>query len=99
MMISASPMYGATQAIAVTATSGSVTLTAKPTSQLLITNAGTTVCFIKILAAAGAATHTVDLPSLGGTQILINKVEADRIVSAVTESGTTTIYVTPMFGA
>lgn len=90
------PAVGKTQKIAATTASSSITLDSQgaASSVVRLTNTGTTVAFVRFSLGANVASAAVDVPVLPGTAEAFSKGIADT-VSAITESGTTSIYVTP----
>lgn len=87
--------FGQTVSISATTVSASTTVSNTTANQLVITNSGTALAFIRV----GSATAlTTDLPLLPGAAIVISRKQSDTAVSAITTSGSTTIYVTPGYG-
>lgn len=89
------PVY-ATQSISVTTTSGSATLTVQ-TDNVVLTNAGSNLCFVIVGSGAQTATSS-HLPMLPGSSVVITKPRDALTVAAITSVGTTTLYATPALG-
>lgn len=87
------PAYTQGQTISVTTTSAPITIGRGSTS-LVLTNLGTTACYVRVSTGTVAATAT-DYPVLGGSQVSINKDGDMNTVSAITASGTTSLHVIP----
>lgn len=89
------PIYD-TESISVTTTSASATLGFQ-SDQVVLTNAGSTLCFV--IVGSGAQTAlTSHLPILPGASVVITKPLAALTVAAITAAGTTTLYATPGIG-
>lgn len=89
------PFYGQTVSISASTSSANTTVSNTSANQLVITNSGTALVFVNV----GSATATTsDLPILPGAAIVISRQQEDVTVSAITASGTTTVYITPGYG-
>ena len=87
------PAYTQGQTISVTSTSAPITI-GRGSASLVLTNLGTTACYVRVSTGTVAAT-TADYPVLGGSQVSINKDGDMNTVSAITASGTTSLHVIP----
>jgi hypothetical protein len=87
------PAYTRGTSISVTTTSASATIPAG-NSALYLLNTGSTLCYVRVAAAAAAAT-TAGFPVPVNIPIVIGKGVDDVIVSAITASSTTTLLVIP----
>ena len=95
------PYLAKTQSIAVTSASTNITFTAAvaPT-QLLITNSGSGLCFVRYGVGAQTASITTDMPILPGTQAIVSCAGSTTGFAAISiGAATTTLYVTPGYGA
>lgn len=85
---------GTTESISVTTSSGTATLTEANSSQLLLTNEGSTICYWTW--GNGSATATAaDTPILGESALIVSKPSQYDTIAAITSSGTTTLKITP----
>ena len=87
------PAYTQGQTISVTSTSAPITI-GRGSMSLVLTNLGTTPCYVRVSTGTVAAT-AADYPVLGGSQVSINKDGDMNTVSAITASGTTSLHVIP----
>lgn len=81
------PAYGTGQVLAPAAASATAALT-KGSKQLILTNLGAAVCYVRVGVGAPAAT-TADFPVLAGTRVVVTKAEADDSISHISATGTT----------
>lgn len=93
-----SPTPVGTVKLTVTTTAGSVALPTMPSDgPVAITNDGTSTMFIKFGTSAVAAVvpgaSAGDYPVLAGTQVILDRGNA-AYVSAITATGTATLYAT-----
>ena len=81
-----------TIALAVNASSASATVPAG-SSQIRLYNGGLIDCFVRFSSAADTASTATDMPLAAGAIELFTK-GAAKVISAVTVSGSTTLYMT-----
>lgn len=81
------PQYGSGQTVSPGAASATATLQAG-TKNVVLTNGGLNVCYVRIGASAVAAT-TADMPILAGTQVVISKDQDHTALTHISPSGTT----------
>jgi hypothetical protein len=91
-----SPIFD-TESVSVSTTTASATL-GFASDQVLLTNAGATICFVKIGTGAVTATVAAGLPVLPGQKIVVSKDNLALTVAAITATSTTTLYATPCNG-
>lgn len=86
------PAYGSGQTVTTGAASASVTLP-RGTKQVILTNTGTNVGYVRITAGASNAT-TADYPIPAGAQVVVSRSDDDVVLSYIqAAAGTTTIHV------
>lgn len=90
-----SPIFGSTVTISASTTSASVSLssmTSRP-QQIVITNSGSNIAFVRY--GIGAQTATVaDLPILPNAAVVLSLNPDSDTLAAITASGATAIYAT-----
>ncbi len=84
---------GGTVSLAVTATTGSVALSAAGSS-VEVQNTGLTICFVKLGASAVTAAVTDYPVPAGQSKVIGRNPNTDTYIAAITSSGTTTLYAT-----
>lgn len=94
-MIALTP--GPTASISVTSTTGNVAIaTAQP--QLLLTNIGSTICYIKTGTDSTVEAAVTDMPVLANSAIVITRPAQHDYIAAITASSTTTLKITQCTG-
>lgn len=88
------PFLGLTKNISVTTSTAEITISGSP-QQLVLTNTGTVVCFVRWGVGTQTAVATTDLPILPGSASVVSCPGSTTNVAAITASGSTTLYVTP----
>lgn len=81
------PQYGSGQTVSPAAASATVNLLAG-TKNVMLTNTGLNVCYVRIGATAVAAT-TADVPVLPGTQVVVSKDQDYTALTHISAAGTT----------
>lgn len=94
-----SPQYGQTQAAVTIAGAVNVNVPASP-KQLLLTNVGTVLAFVRVKPSGVAADASAnDLPLPAGAQRIISKEDGGTgpavVVSVFASGAGSTVYVTP----
>ncbi len=81
------PQYGSGQTVTPAAASAAATLQAG-TKNVILTNTGLNVCYVRIGASSVAAT-AADYPVLAGTQVIISKDQDHTALTHISPAGTT----------
>lgn len=81
------PAYGTGQTVAPAAASATITL-GRGTKQVMLSNLGAAICYVRIGAAATPAT-VADCPVLAGSQVTITRADDDTQFSHISATGTT----------
>ena len=87
-----SPVFGSTVSLAVTTASADAALSGTANANVVLTNAGGSLCFVNLTVGAGVAT-TADYPLLPNETVTIAGNAATH-VSAICGTGTATLYAT-----
>jgi hypothetical protein len=97
-------IYGQTKQITVGVASSGVTLTDVSTDDVLLTNIGSNVVFVRIGTATAAAVLNTDLPVLPNSQIIVtrrqsqsaNGTQVQSFVTAIAAAAGNTLHITPV---
>jgi len=82
------PAYGSGQTVTPAAAAATVTLT-KGSKQVILTNLGTNVCYVRIAEGTVANASTADFPVPPNWQVPITKSEQADKLSHISSAGTT----------
>lgn len=97
MMIQpANPSFGNGQVVSVATTSTAITLTAK-SKQLICTNQGANMVYVRCTPTAAAAT-TADMCIPPGSQVVLTKDFDTLAITAIAATGATPLHVMPAEG-
>lgn len=91
---SVDPIYGSTKQITVGTSSTAVTITENSTYDLLMTNVGANIVWVRVATVSTAAVVNQDLPLLPNSQMVVS-----RIQSQVTNGGQVQSFVTAIAAA
>lgn len=81
------PQYG-TGAIVTPAAASATAAIQKGTKNIILTNGGLNVCYVKI-GTSGITASTADFPVLAGTQVTLSKNEDFDTIAYISAAGTT----------
>ncbi len=81
------PAYGSGQVVTPAAAAAAVTNLNSDDSQVVVTNLGSNVCYVRVAAAGNASTADYPLPS--GAQVALTKGVGQTRLSHISASGTT----------
>lgn len=96
-----SPHYGATQALTITAAQSTAVFTPQALSpQVLLTNVGTAVVFVRIQPTADAVdASAADTPVLPNSKLVLTRATGESVTLRATAAGAgSVLYVTPGIG-
>lgn len=82
------PAYGTGQVVTPAAASATVALT-KGSNQLVLTNVGAAVCYVRVGDTGMPAATTADFPVPANTQVTITKAQDQNALSHISAVGTT----------
>lgn len=98
------PVYGQTKQITVGTSSAAVTLTDGSTTDILLTNVGTNVVFVRVATVSTTAVLNTDMPVLPNSQIILcrtqsvatNGAQIQTFVTAIAAATGNTLHITPV---
>lgn len=101
---SVDPIYAQTKQITVGVASSGVTMTDNSTADLLLTNVGTNIVWVKIATASTPAVVNQDLPLLPNSQMVVartqsqatNGTQTQMFVTAIAAAAGNTLHITPV---
>jgi len=82
------PGYGTGQTVSPGAAAAAATLT-PGSKQLILTNLGANVCYVRVGQVGQAAASTADYPVPAGAQVVVSKGHGDNQLSHISPTGTT----------
>ncbi len=99
MRVSASPFQAKTVSVSASTTSATGTLAAQ-TENIVVSNPSTTsVAFVRFSSTAAPTAVTTDFPVVPGSQVLLTKPKDAIYVAVILDTGTATVYFSPVQGA
>jgi hypothetical protein len=82
------PGYGSGSIVTPAAGSATITIS-KGSKQMILTNLGANVCYVRIGSAGLGVATTADYPVPGGAQVVVTKAMDDDQMSHISAAGTT----------
>jgi hypothetical protein len=82
------PAYGSGQVLTPAAASATATIRTG-NKQLILTNLGTNVCYVRVGQSGLGAATTADYPIPAGAQVVVTRNEQDTQLSHISAAGTT----------
>lgn len=82
------PAYGSGVPLAPGAASATATV-AKGNKQLILTNTGANICYVRVGPATVAAATVADYPVPAGAQVVVTKAQDDNTIAHISPLGTT----------